>query len=110
MPQIALVADQHDDNVGVGVVTKLLQPPGHILVRLVLADVVNEQGANSAAVVGGGNGAVALLAGGIPDLGLDGLGVDLDRPGSELDADRRLGIDVELIAGESTQQIGLSDS
>ena len=110
MPQIALVSDQHDDNVGVGMVPELLEPPGHVLVGLVLADVVDEQGADGASVVGGGDGAVALLAGGIPDLGLDGLGVDLDGAGRELDADGRLRVDVELVAGESAQQVGLSDA
>ena len=110
MPQIALVADQHDDDVGVRMVPQLLEPPGHVLIGLVLADVVDEQSSDGAAVVGRGNGTVALLAGGIPDLRLDGLGVDLDRPGSELDADGGLGVDVELVAGESAQQVGLSDT
>lgn len=52
MPQIALVSNQHDDDVGVGMVTQLLQPPRYVLVSLVLADVVDEQGADSATVVG----------------------------------------------------------
>ncbi len=30
--QVALVADQHDHNVGVGMVTQLAQPPLHVLV------------------------------------------------------------------------------
>lgn len=110
MPQIALVSDQHDDDVGVGMVAKLLEPPGDVLVGLVLADVVDEEGANGTAVVGGGDGAVALLARGIPDLGLDGLGVDLDRPRGELDADGGLGVDVELVSRETAQQVGFTDA
>ena len=110
MPQIALVTHEHDDDVGVGMVAQLLQPPCHVLVCLVLADVVDEQGAHCAAVVCRGDGAVPLLAGGIPDLRLDGLGVDLDRPGRELDADGRLGVEVELVAGESAQQVGFTDA
>lgn len=51
MPQIALVSHQHDDDIRVRVVPQLLQPPGYILVRLVLADVVDEQGADRSAVV-----------------------------------------------------------
>lgn len=108
--QIALVADEHDDNVGVGVVAQFLEPPGDVLVGLVLADIVDEEGADSTTVVGRGDGAVTLLAGGIPNLCLDGLGVDLDRPGGELDADGRLGVEVELVASESAEQVGLSDA
>jgi hypothetical protein len=91
-------------------VAKLLEPPGDVLVGLVLADVVDEEGANGTAVVGGGDGAVALLARGIPDLGLDGLGVDLDRPRGELDADGGLGVDVELVSRETAQQVGFTDA
>lgn len=75
-----------------------------------LADVVNEQGADGTPVVGGGDGTVPLLTSGIPDLCLDGLGVYLDGSGGELDADGRLGVQVELISRESTQQVGLSDA
>lgn len=52
MPQIALVSYQHDDNVRVRMVPQLFQPPGHILVRLVLADIVDEQGADCPSIVG----------------------------------------------------------
>lgn len=108
MPQIALVSDQHDNDVRVGMVAQLLQPPCDVLVGLVLADVVDEQRSHGAAVVGRGDGAVALLAGCVPNLRLYSLGVHLDRTGSELDADGRLGVEVELVAGESAQQVGFT--
>ena len=110
MPQIALVTNKHDDNIAVRMVPQLFQPPCNILVGLVLANVVDEQGADSAAVVGGGDRSVALLAGGIPDLRLDGFGIDLDGAGGELDADSRLGVEVELVASETTEQVGLADA
>lgn len=110
MAQIALVSNQHDYYVGVGMVPQLLEPPGHVLVGLMLADVVDEQGPDGSAVVGRSDGAVALLACRVPDLSLDGFGVDLDGAGGELDADGRLGVEVELVAGESTKQVGLSDT
>lgn len=88
--QIGLVSNQHNDNVTVGVVSQLFEPSGDILVCLVLADVVNEQGTNSAAVVSRGDGTVTLLAGGIPDLSLDCLVVDLDAARSKFDTDSRL--------------------
>ena len=110
MPQIALVSDQHNDDVGVGVIPELLQPSSNILVCLVLADIVNEQRAHGTAVVGRGDGPVSLLAGGIPNLGLDGLCVNLDGSRGKLDTDGRLGVEVELVTGESTQQVRLSDT
>lgn len=110
MPQITLVPDQHDDDVSIGVVTQLLEPPGHVFVCLVLADVVDEQGTDGASVVSGSDGAVSLLPRGIPDLRLDCLLVDLDRPGGKLDADGRLRVQVELVSRESTEKVGLSDT
>jgi hypothetical protein len=59
-------------------VAQLLQPSCDVLICLVLADVVDKQRSDSAPVVGRGNGAVSLLASGIPDLSFDGLSVDLD--------------------------------
>lgn len=90
--QIALVTDQHDHDIGVGVVSQLLQPPVDIVVGLVLADVVDEEGTDGATVVGRGDGPVALLTSSIPDLCLDGLGVDLDRASRKLHADGGLGV------------------
>ncbi|BAT10604.1 Os10g0377450, partial [Oryza sativa Japonica Group] len=50
-----------------------------------------------------------LLAGGVPDLGLDGLVVDEEGAGLELDADGGLGVDGELVAGEAGEDLGLAD-
>lgn len=92
MPQIALVPDQHDDNVGVSVVPEFLQPPVDVIVGLVLADIVHKESPDSTAIVGRRNRPVPLLACRVPDLSLDRLGIYLDRPGRELDADGRLGV------------------
>ena len=110
VPQVGLVADEHDDDVGLGVVAELLEPALDVLEGGVLGDVVDEEGADGAAVVGRGDGAVALLAGGVPDLGLDGLALGLDGLGGELDADGRLGLEVELVAGEAGEEVGLADA
>lgn len=77
MPQIALVAHQHDDDILVSMVAQLSQPSFHILVRQMLGDVVDEQRTDGAAIVRGRDGTVALLASGIPDLRFDHLAVDL---------------------------------
>lgn len=92
MPQIALVAHQHDHNVRVGVVPQLLEPSRDILVCLVLADIVDEEGTDRASVVGGRDRTVSFLTGGVPNLRLDGLGFDLDGPRGELDTNGRLGV------------------
>ncbi|BAT07231.1 Os09g0281750, partial [Oryza sativa Japonica Group] len=51
--------------------------------------------------------AIPFLAGGVPDLGLDGAGVDVEGSRLELDADGGLGVEVELVAGEPRQQLRL---
>lgn len=79
MPQIALVTDEHNDDVAVRMVTELFKPPRRILIGAVLGDVVDKQGTYRAAVVRVGDCAVALLASGIPNLGLDGLAIDRNR-------------------------------
>lgn len=73
-------------------VAQLLQPPVDIIVGLVLADIVDKESTDSAAVVGRRDGAVPFLTGGIPDLSLDGLGINLDRAGCKLDTDCRFGV------------------
>ena len=110
MPQIALVSHQHDDNVCVGMIAELFQPACHVLVGLVLGNVVDEEGADCATVVGAGDGAVALLAGGIPDLRLDGLVVDLDAASGELDADGGLAVEVEFVAGETREKVRFTNA
>lgn len=40
--QITLVSNQHDDDIGVGVIPQLLEPSRDVLVGLVLADIVDE--------------------------------------------------------------------
>lgn len=74
------------------------------------ADIVNEESANSTTVVSRSNSPVAFLTSGIPNLCLDGFGVDLDGSGCKLYSDGGLAIKVELVSGESAQKIGFSDT
>lgn len=110
MPQIALVSHQHYYDICVGMVPQLLQPSRHVLVSLVLADIVHEEGADGATVIGGGDGAIALLAGSIPDLGLDSLVVDLDAARGKLHTDGGLAVKIELVARETREQVGFSNT
>lgn len=43
MFQVALVSDQHDDDIGIGVVPQLLQPSSYVNVCWVFGDIVYEQ-------------------------------------------------------------------
>jgi hypothetical protein len=49
--KIALVADEHDDNVAIGVVAQLLEPAEDVDVGGMLGNIVDEQSSYSAAVV-----------------------------------------------------------
>lgn len=51
MLQITLVSHKHDDDVRVGVVPELLQPPRDVGVRRMLGDIVDQQRTHSTAVV-----------------------------------------------------------
>lgn len=108
MSQIALVSDEHDDNVAVSVVAQLLEPPRYVDVCGVLGNVVNEQCTDGTTVVCGCDGTVSLLPGGIPDLRLDCLAVDGNASSSELDTDGRLGLEAELVSGESREKVGFT--
>ena len=106
--QIALVTDEHNDNVAVSVVTELLEPSRDVDVSGVLGNIVNEESADGTTVVCRCDGTVSLLSCGIPDLGLDGLSVDRAASGSELDTDGGLGFKAELVAGESREEVGFT--
>lgn len=43
-------------------------------------------------------------------MGLDRLGVNLDRAGGELDTDGGFGVEIEFIASETAEQVGLADA
>jgi hypothetical protein len=51
VPQIALVTNEHNDDVRVGVVPQLLEPAEDVDVGRVLGDVVDEEGTDRTAVV-----------------------------------------------------------
>eukprot|EP00769_Ergobibamus_cyprinoides_P001707 gnl/Ergobibamus_cyprinoides/2771.p2 GENE.gnl/Ergobibamus_cyprinoides/2771~~gnl/Ergobibamus_cyprinoides/2771.p2 ORF type:complete len:153 (-),score=34.43 gnl/Ergobibamus_cyprinoides/2771:155-613(-) len=108
--QVALVADEQLDDVLAGVAVNLLQPELDVLERLELSAVVDDNNAVSTPVVRRGDCPEALLAGRIPDLELDGLGVKLDCLDLEVDAngrDVRLGVSV---IGKAKKKAGLADA
>lgn len=50
-PEITLVANEHDDDVGLRVIAKLLEPPLHVFERDVLGDIVHEQRTHRPSVI-----------------------------------------------------------
>lgn len=88
---------------------KLVEPAPHAVEGGSAGDIIDNESADSAAVVGGGNGAESLLAGGVPNLSLDFLGIDLQALGLELDAYGGLGVHIELVASIAGKEVGFAD-
>ena len=91
-------------------IPQLLQPSCNVVVGLMLADVVDEQRSNSTPVICRCYGAISLLAGGVPNLRLDCLCVDLDRSRGKFNSDGGLRVEIEFVTCEATQQIRLADT
>lgn len=86
---------------------ELIEPSADAVEGGPATDVVDEERTDGATVVGGGDSSEALLASGVPDLGLDLLAIDEQLLRLELDADGRLGVGVELVASEPREQVRL---
>jgi len=110
MSQIALVSHQHNHNVTVRMVSQLFQPPLDVLICLVLADIVDEEGANGTTVVRRGDRTIPFLTRCVPNLRFNGLGVDLNGACCEFNTDGRLGVEVELIASETAEQVRFTNT
>ena len=107
--QVGLVAEEHDvDVLVVGVVPHVLHPPGHVVERLLVGDVVEDDGPEGVPVVGGGDGPVPLLARRIPDLDLHRLTSYQEGLGGELHPDGGLGVQAELVPGKPREEAGLA--
>lgn len=100
MPQITLISNQHNDNIGIRVIPQFFQPSLHILICLMLADIIHQQSTHCSTIVRRCNGTVTFLAGRIPDLRLDGFGVNLYGAGCKLNTNRGFGVEVEFVPGE----------
>mmetsp|Transcript_8630 Transcript_8630/g.24220 ORF Transcript_8630/g.24220 Transcript_8630/m.24220 type:complete len:319 (-) Transcript_8630:1038-1994(-) len=108
--QVGLVADEELVDILAGVAVDLVEPLLDVVEGFVVGDVVDDDDAVGAAVVRGGDGAEALLAGGVPNLELDGLAVELDGADLKVDAD---GGDVGFrvgVVGESEEKARLADA
>ena len=73
-----------------------------------VGDIIHQQDAHGAAIVGGGDGAEALLARGVPYLQLDSLAVELDGADLEVDAEGGDEGGGEGVLAEAQQAAGLA--
>lgn len=103
MPQIALVPNQHDNDVAIGMISKLLKPARDVLISHVLRDIIYQQSTHRASVICRGDGSVSLLTSSVPNLGLDCLGVDLNRACGEFDTNGGFRVEIKLVTGETAE-------
>lgn len=108
--QVGLVADQQLHHPTSSVAVNLLQPLLDVVEQLLVSDVVYNDDAVSATVVGGSNGTEPLLASGIPDLQLDGLTIQLDRTDLEVNTDGQNVVRSVRVVGEPEQQGRLANT
>jgi hypothetical protein len=110
LAHVEFIADEHDDDVGLSVLLHFVNPLLDGLESGHLHYVVDDERADGLAVVGAGDGTEALLAGGIPNLSLDGAArAEGHGLGGELDADGRVLVFREGIAYVSGENVRLAD-
>lgn len=108
--QVRLVADEEFVDPFAGVAVNLLEPLLYVGEGVLIGDVVDDNDAVGAAVVGRGDGAEAFLACRVPDLEFDRLAFEFDGADLEIYADGR---DVRLGVGvvcEPEEQARLADA
>jgi len=74
------------------------------------SNVVHQEGTRRAPVITTSDTSEGFLAGGIPDLQLDKLVVQVDHAGTEFYPDRQVMDGLESLVGELQEQTGLADS
>lgn len=86
--EIALIADQVDDRVGVSERARVRQPAAQVVIRRAARDVIDHEGACRTSVVAARDRTESLLSRRVPDLQFDLLARHLDYARAELYADR----------------------
>lgn len=87
----------------------LHQPVVDVQESLGFGDIIDHDNPLGPLVIGTGDGLEAFLPGGVPDLGLDGLAVEIEGPDLEVDSDGGEEVFVEDLVGEAEEETGLSD-
>lgn len=108
--QVVLISNQHNDHVGLSMLTGFLQPSRQMLKGVSPSNVVDQEGSRRAAVVTTGDTSEGFLSRGIPDLQLDELVVQVDHAGTKFDPDCQVMDGLESLVGELQQQTRLADA
>eukprot|EP00403_Amphidinium_massartii_P014226 CAMPEP_0178422618 /NCGR_PEP_ID=MMETSP0689_2-20121128/27267_1 /TAXON_ID=160604 /ORGANISM="Amphidinium massartii, Strain CS-259" /LENGTH=115 /DNA_ID=CAMNT_0020044189 /DNA_START=192 /DNA_END=539 /DNA_ORIENTATION=+ len=109
MSKIGFVTYEQDDNIGVSMLSELLQPPLQVLKGSPLGNVVHQQGTDSIAVVCVCDCSIPFLSSSVPNLCLNHLAtVGGNALRGKLNSNCGLGLKVELVACESRQQVRLT--
>jgi len=82
------------------VLSCFLEPSPQVFEGFSSCDVVDEEGAGGAAVVGSGDGAEGFLAGRVPYLKLDGFISNINHPRTKFDANGKIMDRLETFVGE----------
>jgi hypothetical protein len=110
MLEVALVAQDHDLDILLAVLSQLLEPVVHIFERFSPSDIVDDYRAMRILVISAGDSSVLFLASSVPKLRLDCFVIDLHVMSGEIDAYCVSGILFEGISGEPAQEVGLADA
>jgi hypothetical protein len=107
--EVALVADEEEDGVLLGVGLDLVHPElADVVEAEGVGEVEDEEDALAAAVVGAGDGPEPLLPRSVPDLELDVLAINLDGLEAEVHPDGCQVVLGELVLDEAHQDGGLA--
>jgi len=82
------------------VLSCFFEPSSEVFEGLSSGDVVDEEGACGATVVGSGDGAEGFLAGGVPYLKLDGFISNINHPRTKFNTNRKIMNRLETFIGE----------
>lgn len=107
---IALVSDEELVDALGGVAVNLLQPLLDVVERVHVRHIVNDADTVSATVVRGSDGSETLLTGGVPNLQLHCLSIELDGPDFEVDTDGRYVTLRVCVVSKTQQKTRLSDT
>lgn len=102
--QVTFIADEHDDHVGTGMLSEIVQPLRQVIEGVASGDVVYEEGPSGASVVRAGDRAESFLASSIPDLEFDLFTVNADHSSSEFNAYCEIMYRLEAFIRELQQQ------
>ena len=106
--KIALVPNQHHNQLLFSIISYLSQPSLYILESWLFGDIIDQQRSQSAFVVGTGDCSEPFLPSRIPDLSLDDLLIHGHLLGIKLNPNGSLWLGIELIVHKPWQEVGLS--